>query len=60
MRRYRELRPYATLDRFSVYEALHLALRAMSFMWAQVPEWDRMAEGFLVLAFERLKSRLPE
>jgi len=60
MRRYRELRPYATLDRFSVYEALHLALRAMSFMWAQVPEWDRMAEGFLVLAFERLKGRLPE
>src|SRR5256885_104634 len=60
MRRYRELRPYATLDRFGVYEALHLALRALSFMWAQVPEWDRMAEGFLVLAFERLKSRLPE
>jgi len=60
LRRYRELRPYATLQRFALYEALHLALRAMSFMWAQVHEWDAMAEAFLALAFERLKSRLPE
>ncbi|HEY2597614.1 MAG TPA: hypothetical protein VGJ79_03955 [Candidatus Dormibacteraeota bacterium] len=57
--RYRELRPYATLERFAIYEALQLALRAMSFMWAQVPGWERMAETFLVLAFERLKSRFP-
>jgi hypothetical protein len=41
-------------------KALQLALRAMSFMWAQVPGWERMAETFLVLAFERLKSRFPE
>ena len=60
LRRYRELRPYATLQRFAIYEALQLALRAMSFMWAQVPGWERMAETFLVLAFERLKSRFPE
>lgn len=60
LRRYRELRPYATLQRFAIYEALQLALRAMSFMWAQVPGWERMAETFLVLAFERLKSRLPD
>ena len=60
LHRYRELRPYATLERFAIYEALQLALRAMSFMWAQVPGWERMAETFLVLAFERLKSRFPE
>jgi len=60
LRRYRELRPYATLERFAVYEALQLALRAMSFMWAQVQGWEGMAETFLVLAFERLKSRFPE
>jgi hypothetical protein len=60
LRRYRELRPYATLQRFQVYEALQLALRAMAFMWAQTPGWERTAETFLVMAFERLKSRLPE
>jgi hypothetical protein len=60
LQRYRELRPYATLERFAVYEALQLALRAMSFMWAQVRGWEGMAETFLVLAFERLKSRFPE
>lgn len=60
LQRYRELRPYATVQRFAIYEALQLALRAMSFMWAQVPGWERMAETFLVLAFERLKSRIPE
>jgi hypothetical protein len=58
--RYRELRPQATLQRFGVYEALQLALRAMAFMWAQSSGWERIAETFLVLAFERLKSRLPE
>ena len=60
IRRYRELRPHATLQRFAVYEALQLALRAMSFMWAQVPDWERIAEIYLVMAYERLKSRLPE
>jgi len=37
-----------------------LALRAMASMWAQQSGWERIAETFLVMAFERLKSRLPE
>jgi aminoglycoside phosphotransferase (APT) family kinase protein len=60
LRRYIELRPQATLQRFSVYEALQLALRSMAFMWQQTPGWERTAETLLVMAFERLKSRLPE
>ncbi|HEY1456538.1 MAG TPA: hypothetical protein VGG31_08560 [Candidatus Dormibacteraeota bacterium] len=60
IRRYLELRPHATVQRFGVYEASQLAFRAMAFMWSQAPGWERMAETFLVLAFERLKSRLPE
>jgi hypothetical protein len=58
--RYLELRPYATMQRFGIYEAITLALRAMTFMWAQTPGWERMAETFLVMAYERLYSRLPE
>jgi aminoglycoside phosphotransferase (APT) family kinase protein len=60
IRRYRELRPNATLQRFPVYEALQFALRAMSTMWGQGRGWERIAETFLVMGFERLKSRLPE
>src|SRR5438477_96749 len=60
LRRYRELRPHATLQRFGVYESLQLALRAMAFMWSQTHGWERIAETFLVLAYERLKSRLPD
>jgi hypothetical protein len=60
LQRYRELRPYATLQRFAIYEALQLALRAMAFMWSQTSGWERATETFLVMAFERLKSRLPE
>src|SRR5919108_2798472 len=60
VRRYRELRPQATLQRFGVYESLQLALRAMAFMWSQTRGWEQIAETFLVLAFERLKSRLPD
>lgn len=59
VKRYMELRPDATLQRFGIYEALQLALRAMAFMWAQSPAWERVAESFLVMAFDRLKSRLP-
>src|SRR5207244_11943959 len=58
--RYRELRPHATLQRFGVYEALQFALRAMAFMWSQTPGWQRIAETYLVLGFERLNSRLPD
>jgi hypothetical protein len=60
LQRYMELRPGATLQRFGVYEALQLALRAMAAMWAQSSGWERVAETFLVIAFERLKSRLPD
>lgn len=60
IRRYRELRPHATLHRFQVYEALQFALRAMATMWGAKPGWQRVAETYLVLGFERLKSRLPE
>jgi hypothetical protein len=60
IRRYRELRPNATLERFGVYEALQFALRAMAAMWGQGRHWDTIAETFLVMGFERLKSRLPE
>ena len=59
LRRYMELRPDATLQRFGVYEALQLALRAMAFMWAQSRGWERIAETFLVMAFERLKTPMP-
>jgi hypothetical protein len=59
LKRYMELRPEATLQRFQVYEALQLALRAMASMWAQQSGWERIAETFLVMAFERLKTRLP-
>lgn len=60
IRRYRELRPHATLQRFGVYEAVQFALRAMTSMWMQKPGWQRTAETYLVIGFERLKSRLPE
>ncbi len=60
LQRYIELRPHATLQRFTVYEALQLALRSMAFMWQQSSGWERTAETLLVMAFERLKSRLPE
>jgi hypothetical protein len=60
LQRYTELRPGATLQRFGVYEALQLALRSMAAMWAQSSGWERVAETFLVMAFERLKSRLPD
>ena len=60
LNRYRELRPDATLDRFQIYEALVLALRAMTMMWSQHRGWEHAAEVFLVMAQERLNTRLPE
>ncbi len=59
IRRYLELRPDATVDRFQIYEATILALRAMTMMWAQHRGWQKAAEVFLVMAQERLRSRLP-
>ncbi len=60
LNRYRELRPEATLDRFQIYEALILALRAMTMMWMQHRGWEEAAQVFLVMAQERLNTRLPE
>src|SRR4029077_3294645 len=57
--RYLELRPHATIERFPIYEALTLGLRAMTFMWGQRSGWQRTAETFLVMAHERLYSRIP-
>jgi thiamine kinase-like enzyme len=58
--RYVELRPHATLDRFQLYEATILALRAMTMMWSQHRGWEQAAQVFLVMAQERLNSRLPD
>ncbi len=60
LRRYRELRPHATLDRFQIYEATILATRAMTMMWTQHRGWEEAAQVFLVMAQERLNTRLPE
>ena len=57
--RYRELRPQATLQRFPIYETVNLAGRAMTLMWTQMRGWEQAAEALLVIAMERLKSRLP-
>ncbi|HET7467161.1 MAG TPA: phosphotransferase [Candidatus Dormibacteraeota bacterium] len=60
LNRYRELRPHATLERFQIYEAVILALRAMTMMWTQHRGWEHAAEVFLVMAQERLNTRLPD
>jgi aminoglycoside phosphotransferase len=59
LERYLELRPDAIIDRFPVYEAVHLANRAMVVMWGQTPGWEDIAESLLVLAMERLKTPVP-
>jgi aminoglycoside phosphotransferase len=51
---YRTARPDASLQRFSAYEAIHLANRAMTLMWSQVGGWEAAAESMLALAGERL------
>jgi len=60
LKRYLELRPHATVDRFQLYEAAILGLRAMTMMWSQHRGWEQAAQVFLVMAQERLNSRLPE
>lgn len=59
LRRYLELRPDATLSRFPLYEAVHLANRAMVLMWGQVEGWQGAAESLLTLAMERLQTPAP-
>jgi len=60
LKRYLELRPHATVERFQLYEATILALRAMTMMWSQHRGWEQAAQVFLVMAQERLNSRLPD
>ena len=57
--RYLELRPDATLQRFPLHEAVHLALRAMVLMWGQRSGWKDAAESLLVLAMDRLTTPPP-
>lgn len=59
LRRYLELRPDAALPRFPLYEAVHLANRAMVLMWGQVEGWQGAAESLLTLAMERLQTPAP-
>lgn len=57
--RYVELRPAATRQRFPIYEAVHLANRAMVLMWGQFAGWEEAAESLLALANERLGQPAP-
>jgi aminoglycoside phosphotransferase len=54
--KYRADRPDASVQRFSAYEAIHLANRAMTLMWSQVSGWQAAAESMLALAGERLSN----
>ncbi|MDT7570266.1 MAG: hypothetical protein QOE05_440 [Actinomycetota bacterium] len=57
--RYLQLRPGATRGRFPVYEAVHLANRAMVLMWGQTENWQVAAQSLLTLAMERLQTPPP-
>jgi aminoglycoside phosphotransferase len=59
LRRYLELRPDATRARFPIYEATHLANRAMVLMWGQLDNWQVAAQSLLTLAMERLQTPAP-
>lgn len=59
LHRYLELRPHATRQRFPLYEAVHLANRAMVLMWGQSEGWNEAAESLLALANERLSTPAP-
>lgn len=57
--RYLQLRPNATISRLPIYEAVHLANRAMVLMWGQSSGWDEAAASLLTLAMERLRTPAP-
>jgi aminoglycoside phosphotransferase len=59
LERYLQLRPNATRGRFPVYEAIHLANRAMVLMWGQTEHWQVAAQSLLTLAMERLQTPAP-
>lgn len=57
---YCALRPQYRGTRFSIYEALSLATRALVVIWSQPTNWQYTAETLIALAFERLKTRWGE
>jgi aminoglycoside phosphotransferase (APT) family kinase protein len=57
---YRALRPQYRGARFSIYESLSLATRALVVIWSRPTNWQYTAETLIALAFERLKTRWGE
>jgi len=57
---YCEVRPEYKGTRFSIYEALSLATRALVVIWARPTNWQYTAETLIALAYERLKTRWGE
>ena len=54
------VRPEYRGTRFSIYEALSLATRALVVIWARPTNWQYTAETLIALAYERLKTRWGE
>jgi aminoglycoside phosphotransferase (APT) family kinase protein len=57
---YLAVRPGYDGRRFSLYEALSLATRALVVAWSQPRNWEHTAETLVAIAFERLKTRWGE
>jgi aminoglycoside phosphotransferase (APT) family kinase protein len=57
---YCAVRPEYQGTRFSIYEALSLATRALVVTWAQSRNWEYTARTMIALAYERLKTRWGE
>jgi Ser/Thr protein kinase RdoA (MazF antagonist) len=57
---YCEVRPEYRGARFSLYEALSLATRALVVLWSQPRNWEYTLETLVALGFERLKTRWGE
>lgn len=53
---YRKARPSYRGARFSLYESLSLATRALVVMWSQPRNWEYTAETLVAMAYERLKT----
>src|SRR2546421_9158777 len=57
---YLRVRPKYEGRRFSIYEALSLATRALVVTWAQSRNYQYMAETLIALGYEQLKTRWDE
>lgn len=57
---YGTVRPEYRGARFSLYESLSLATRALVVLWSQPRNWQYTSETLIALAFERLKTRWGE